>query len=123
VVRTRSVRGSDLAANGWAQRFDIFLKLSKPTQTWKLKMDTLLCSKNSQIWHASRLGHYEQLSELFQHPNLKRCRVKIPGTDSQFEFLVNFQRGLILLENLINSPKILLDIDFTKVNLVGITCM
>jgi hypothetical protein len=63
-VRTRSICGSDRAADGWAQRFYFFLKLSKLTQTWKLKMDTLQYSQNSQIFHADRLGHYEQLSQL-----------------------------------------------------------
>jgi hypothetical protein len=70
--------------------FDIFLKLSKLTQTWKLKIDALRCSKNFPILHAARLGHYEQLSLLCRHPDLNRCRVKIPGTDSQFECFVNF---------------------------------
>jgi hypothetical protein len=56
VVQMRSASGSDRAADRWAQRFDIFLKLSKPAQTWKLKMDAFRCSKNSQIGHAARLG-------------------------------------------------------------------
>jgi hypothetical protein len=85
--------------------FDIFLELSKPTQILKLKMDALLCPKNSQILHSAILGNYEQLSLLCRHPNLNRCRVKIPGIDSQFEFFVNFQRGLILLENSDKFPK------------------
>jgi hypothetical protein len=42
--------------------FDIFLKLSKLTQTWKLKMDALHCCKNSHLLHAVRLGQYEHLS-------------------------------------------------------------
>jgi hypothetical protein len=72
VVRTGRLTGG-------LSGFDIFLELSKPTQTWKLKMDALPCSKNSQILHAARLEHYEQLYQLFQHPNI-----------SQFEFLLNF---------------------------------
>jgi hypothetical protein len=60
-------------------------------------MDALLCSKNSQVLYAARLG--------FRDPNINRCRVKIPGTDSQFEFVVNFQRGLILLEKYDKFPK------------------
>jgi hypothetical protein len=36
---------------------------------------------------------------------------------------MNFKRDLNILENLINSPKFLLDLIFTNVNLVGITCM
>jgi hypothetical protein len=55
VVRTRRLTGGPSG-------FVIFLELSKPAQTWKLKMDTLCCSKNCQILHAARLGRYEQLS-------------------------------------------------------------
>jgi hypothetical protein len=88
VVQTLSVRGSDRAAG--PSNFDIFLELSKLTQTWKLKMDALHCFKNPQILHDAILGHCDQLAQLCRHPNLNRCRVKIPGTDSQFEFLVNF---------------------------------
>jgi hypothetical protein len=36
---------------------------------------------------------------------------------------MNFKRDLNLLQNLINSPKFLLDLIFEDVNLVGITCM
>jgi hypothetical protein len=75
---------------GGPNGFDIFLKLSKPTQTWKLKMDALHYFKNSQILYPARLGNYEERSQLCRHPNSNRCRVKIPGTNSQFEFLVNF---------------------------------
>jgi hypothetical protein len=52
VVRTGRLTGG-------LSGFDIFLELSKPTKTWKLKMDALPCSKNSQILHAARLEHYE----------------------------------------------------------------
>jgi hypothetical protein len=31
-----------------------------------------------------------ELSQLCRHPNLNKCSIKILGTDSQFEFLVNF---------------------------------
>jgi hypothetical protein len=76
-VRTRSARGSDRAADRWAQRFDIFLELSKPAQTWKLKTDALRCSKNFQIVHATRSGHYKQFSQLCRHLNINIIRVKI----------------------------------------------
>jgi hypothetical protein len=55
VVRTGRLTGGPSG-------FDIFLELSKPTQTWVLKMDALLCSKNSKVLHAARLGHCKQLS-------------------------------------------------------------
>jgi hypothetical protein len=88
-----------------------------------LKKNALLRFKNSQILLDDGLEHCEQFSQLCRHPNLNRSRVKIPGTDSPFEILMNFKRGFVLPENLINSPKILLDLSFTKVNLVGVTCM
>jgi hypothetical protein len=40
--------------------------------------------------HARSFGYYEHFSQLCQHPNLSRIRVKIPGTDSPFETLMNF---------------------------------
>jgi hypothetical protein len=86
VDRTRWLTGGP---NG----FGIFLKLSKLTQNLKLKMDALHCSKNSEILHAARTGHYEQLSQLCPHTNINRCRVKIPGTDSQFDFFCEFLKG------------------------------
>jgi hypothetical protein len=106
-----------------AHAVSYFPELSKLAQTWKLKTDTLPYSKTFQILHAARLGYYKQFSQLCRHPNLDIIRVKNPGTDSPCESLMKLKRGLILLENLINSPKILLDLNFTKVNLVGITCM
>jgi hypothetical protein len=61
-------------------------------------MDTLPSSKNSPFLHVARLGHCEQFYQLGQHPILNRIRVKNPGTDSTFEFLMNFKRDLNLLE-------------------------
>jgi hypothetical protein len=116
VVRTRRLTGGPSG-------FDIFLKLSKPAQTWKLKMDALRCCKSSQNLHATRLGHYEQPSQLCRHPNLNRCRVKFLEQIHNLNFC-GFLKGFNPFgKNLINSPKILLDMDFIKVNLVGITCM
>jgi hypothetical protein len=66
-VRTRSAQRrlcSDRVADGWAHTVLYFLELSKPAQTWKLKMDALPYSKNSQLLHVARLGHYEQFSQL-----------------------------------------------------------
>jgi hypothetical protein len=40
---------------GGPSGYDIFLELSKLAQTWKLKMYSLRCSKNSQIFHSARL--------------------------------------------------------------------
>jgi hypothetical protein len=56
----------------------------------EIEKESLTLSKNSQILYSARLGNYEQLSQLWKHPILNRCGIKIPGTDSQFEFLMNF---------------------------------
>jgi hypothetical protein len=49
----RSERGRSMVQTGrmtgGPNGFDIFRELSKPAQTWKLKMDALCCSKNSQF--------------------------------------------------------------------------
>jgi hypothetical protein len=81
-----SVRETDTRG---ARGFD-FSNLSKTSSTRKSKKNALSCSKNSQIFDAARLERCEQLSKLCRYPILNRCRVKIPGTDSQFEFLMNF---------------------------------
>jgi hypothetical protein len=86
-------------------------------------MDVLPYSKNSQFLHVARLRHYKEFLQLWRDQILNRIRVKNPGTDSTFEYLMNFKRDLNLLENLINSPKFVLEMVFTKVNLVGITCV
>jgi hypothetical protein len=67
VVRMRSARRrrcSDRVADGWAHEVLYFPELSKQAQSWKLKMDSLPCSKNYQFLHVAILGHYEQFSKL-----------------------------------------------------------
>jgi hypothetical protein len=81
-----SVRETDT----WDPRGFDFSNLFKIGSTWKSKKNVLYYSKNSKILHASRLGHYEQLYQLCRHPVLIRCRVKIPGTDSKFDFFNDF---------------------------------
>jgi hypothetical protein len=81
-----------------ATRFCIFPELFKLAQTWKLKIDTLPCSNNSQYFHVARLGYYEQFYQLCQHPIPNRIRVKNPVTDSAFECLMNFKGDLNLLK-------------------------
>jgi hypothetical protein len=61
-------------------------------------MDALPCFKNSQFLRVARLGNYEQCVQLCRHPILNRIRVTNPGTDSTFEYLMNFKRDLNLLE-------------------------
>jgi hypothetical protein len=79
--------------------------------------------QNSQFLHVGRLGYYERFPKLCRHPIPNRSRVKSPGTDSTFESLLNFKRGLNLLKNMVNSLKFFLELLFTKVNLIGTTCM
>jgi hypothetical protein len=67
VVRMCSARRrrcSDHVADGWAHTVLYFPELSKLTQTWKLKIDALPCSKNSQFLHVDILGHDENFSQL-----------------------------------------------------------
>jgi hypothetical protein len=100
-VRTRLPRRrrcSDRVADGWAHAVLYFPELSKSAQTWKLKMDVLTCSKNSQFFDDVRLGHYKQFSLLWRHPILNRIRLKNPRTYSTFESLMKFKRDLNLLE-------------------------
>jgi hypothetical protein len=85
-------------ADGWAHAVLYFPELSKLTQSWKLKMDALPYSKNSQFLHVARLGYCKQFSQLCRHLILNRIRVKNPGTDLTFESLMNFERDLNLLE-------------------------
>jgi hypothetical protein len=61
-------------------------------------MDTLTHSKNSYYLHVTSLGYRQQFSQLCQHQIPKIKRVKNPGTESLFEFLMNFKRDLNLLE-------------------------
>jgi hypothetical protein len=124
--RPRSERGrhgrrrcSDRVPDERGPRGFVFSQIIQTGSNLKIENRCLSCSKNSQILHVTRLGYYEELFQLCRHPILNRIRVKNLGTDSTFESLMNFKRGLILLENLINSPKFLLDLIFTKVNLVG----
>jgi hypothetical protein len=103
--------------------FCLFSNLSKTGSTWKLKKNALPCSKISQILHTGSLRYYEHFSPWCRHQIPNRNWVKNLGSDSPFETLLNFYRGLILLEKSDKFPKILLHLNFTKVNLVGITCM
>jgi hypothetical protein len=56
--------GSAIVRIGWltsgAHVVLHFPELSKPNQNWKLKMDALLSSRNSQLLHVAILGYYEQ---------------------------------------------------------------
>jgi hypothetical protein len=70
-------------------------------------MGALSCSKNSQFLNAARLGYYEQFSQLCRHPIPNINRAKNPGLDSTFESLMNFKRGLNLIEKYSKFPKII----------------
>jgi hypothetical protein len=86
-------------------------------------MAALTSSKNSQFLHVGSMGYSEHFPQLHRHAAQNRSRVKNPGIDSTFECLMDFKRGLILQEKSDKFPKILLDLTFTKINLVGITYM
>jgi hypothetical protein len=74
-------------------QFCIFPELSKPAQTWNLKMDVLPSCINSQFLHVASLGYYEHFYQLCRHPIPNRNRAKNPETDSTFESLMNFKKG------------------------------
>jgi hypothetical protein len=61
-------------------------------------MSALTSSKTSQFLHVGSLGYTEHCSQLSQHPIPNRSTVKKPGTDSTFESVMNFKRGLVLPE-------------------------
>jgi hypothetical protein len=63
-----------------------FSRLTKIGSNFKIKMNALNCSKNSQDLHEARLDYYEQLSQLCGHQNPYINHVKIPGTDSNLNF-------------------------------------
>jgi hypothetical protein len=71
-----------------------------------LKINGIPHSKNFQFLHVANLGYDEQFPQLCQHPIPNQNIAKNPGSDSTFESLMNFERDLNLLENLLNSQKI-----------------
>jgi hypothetical protein len=74
-------------ADGGPHTVLIFFNSTKTGLNLKFEKE---CLTLLQILHAARLGNYEQFSQLCQHPNLNKIRVKISGTDSPFEILMNF---------------------------------
>jgi hypothetical protein len=99
----------------------IFPEFPKLVQTCKFKTDPFHCSKNFQIFYDAILEYSEQLSQLcrLQIPNGNH--VKILGTDSIFDSSMNF-KGVQTFWG--KSDKFFkIDLIFTKVNLVGHTCM
>jgi hypothetical protein len=99
-VRTGSPTGGSRAVS-------VFSNLSKTGSNSKVEKAALSCSKNSQFLHEDRFEYCEQLSQLcgLEIPN--RNKVKHLGTDSIFEFLMNFKRDSNLLEKSGKISKIL----------------
>jgi hypothetical protein len=54
-------------------------------------MDALPYSKNFQFLHEVILEYYEQLYQLWRLQIPNKSKVKTPGTDSIFEYLMNFK--------------------------------
>jgi hypothetical protein len=92
--RRRSNSGADKRAHAV---FLFFLNY-RNSSNLEIEYGCLPCFQNFQFLHVARTGYYEQFSQLCQHPILNRIRVKNPGTDSTFEFLMNFKRHLNHLE-------------------------
>jgi hypothetical protein len=100
-----------------------FLDFPKPFQNCKFKIDVFDCSKNSQVLYETILKYYAQFSKLCQLQITNINHVKNPRIDLIFESSTNFKGSKLSRKNLINSPTFSLDLIFTKVNLVGHTCM
>jgi hypothetical protein len=86
-------------------------------------MESLPCLENIQALLADRFEYSKQLSPLGGLPIPKRIHVKNPGIDSNWNILWILKWFNPSGKNLINSPKVYLDLIFSKVNLVGHTCM
>jgi hypothetical protein len=112
-----------MAYGMWARYVKEFFKFPNSTQTCKFKREAFPCSKNIQIVHEARLECFEQLSPLGQ----LQIRNRIHVINSGIEFNLNLPWILKGFKpcgkKLINSLKFYLNMVFTKVNLVGHTCM
>jgi hypothetical protein len=100
-----------------------FSNLSKTGSTLKVQNGCLILLQKFPILHAASLGYCEQFFQLCRHPIPNINRAENPRSDSTFESLINLKGIQTFWKNLINSPKFLLDLIFTKVNSVGITYM
>jgi hypothetical protein len=90
VVQTWSARGLDRAADGGPHTVSL-LSLNYPNQlNYKNRNGFLNLLQKSSFLYAGNLRYYEHFSQLCQHPNLNRIRVKIPAIDSPFEILMTF---------------------------------
>jgi hypothetical protein len=104
-------RCSDTAADGWAPTvLDFFFQFIQNWLNFKNQNGCLILLQKFPILHAESRKYWEQLAQLcrLQIPN--RNKVRNPVIDSVFESLMNFKRDSNLQENLINSPKFLLDL-------------
>jgi hypothetical protein len=68
----------------------IFFQIIQTNSNLEIEKECITLPQNSQILHAARLGHFEQLSQLCRHQILKIIRGKNPGTDPPFESLTKF---------------------------------
>jgi hypothetical protein len=88
----RSERGRSVVQTGrlkgWPSGFDIFLELSKPTQTWKIKMDTL---------RASKIPKFCTLLDCGIMNNFFNCANIQISTDVELKFLEHIHNLNILL--------------------------
>jgi hypothetical protein len=101
----------------------IFFYLSKTGSTLKIQKGCLILLQKFPIFACGSLGILNNFLNCAWHPILKINKAKNPGSNSTFESLMNFKRGLNLLKNLINFLKFFLDLIFIKMNLVGIIYM
>jgi hypothetical protein len=105
--------------------FSICPKLAQPIKLKRMPswLDLHKSAKNSPFLYEASFKYSKELYILcwLQTPN--KNKVKNPRTDSILESLMNFKGIQSFWKNLINYSKFFLDLIFTKVNLVGYTCM
>jgi hypothetical protein len=82
-----------------------------------------LCSKNIQDRHGAIFEYSEQLSQLGRLEILNIIHVINSGIDCNLKLLWILKGFKHCGKNPVNSLKFSLNLIFTKVNLVGYTCM
>jgi hypothetical protein len=116
VVQTRVVTGGP-------HQFDLLSGFSKTAWNWEFKIDVFHCSKKNQILCEDRLEYSEQVAQLCGLLIPNRINVINLGTESNLNVLWILKGYKPSRKNLRNSPKISLELVFTKVKLVQHTCM
>jgi hypothetical protein len=103
-------------------QFKLFLYFIS-SQTLKFKIEAFTVPKNIQILYEARFEHCKQLSPLAELQIPTGSYVIKFGTDSNLNLSWILTGFKPCGKNLVNSLKLYIDFIFTKLNLVGYTCM